>query len=193
MLLEGLPLIAMDLGRIARMAIFGTLFKGPTVSAFYRILEARLPGRSKSAIAKKIAIDLGPWSALQNWSFLFLISLMEGKGVVGSLGRANGEIWGLQASAYRIWPVAHLLNYIAVPPALRVLYVNSVGLLWTIVLCVAGKAEAPAPHNCRNLLEDEPTALAGNDESMEGLLNMVRHGMAPFARSSAVPIYATAA
>eukprot|EP00191_Tetraselmis_sp_GSL018_P017052 CAMPEP_0177591970 /NCGR_PEP_ID=MMETSP0419_2-20121207/8297_1 /TAXON_ID=582737 /ORGANISM="Tetraselmis sp., Strain GSL018" /LENGTH=166 /DNA_ID=CAMNT_0019082779 /DNA_START=808 /DNA_END=1308 /DNA_ORIENTATION=- len=42
----------------------------------------------------------------------------------------------------KFWLLAHILNYTVVPPSHRVLYVNCMGFLWTVILCCVAQHSA---------------------------------------------------
>lgn len=45
-------------------------------------------------------------------------------------GKVQREYWGLQATSWKVWPVAALVSYTYVPVEWRVLFANGVALGW---------------------------------------------------------------
>ncbi len=49
--------LSLDLGAVGRMTAIGGLVMAPALHAWYRLLDGRLPGRSRVTVAKKLALD----------------------------------------------------------------------------------------------------------------------------------------
>lgn len=133
--LERLSVLSLHWSRILTMTLFGLLFKGPSLVVFYRALDHWFPGKDPAALAKKMAIDLGPWAWLQNGAFLWYAAVMDGAPMVHALLNAAHALLPLQLAAYKVWIPAHLVNHKLIPTKFKVLYVNCIGLLWSVALC----------------------------------------------------------
>ena len=43
-------------------------------------------------------------------------------------GQIREKLWPTTVAGYKLWPLAHLINFALIPPAQRVLYVNLVSV-----------------------------------------------------------------
>jgi len=125
----------LDFMRLARLAAFGLLIKGPAMSTFYSFIDSRLPGNTARRVLEKLMVDQTGWSWINNAAFLFALPVMEGRSLLDACERVKQEFPGLQRNAYMLWPAAHLVNYAFVPSAGRTLYVSLVSLTWTGICC----------------------------------------------------------
>lgn len=75
--------------------------------------------------------------------FLFpFFSVIMSQGLGMGAGKQAGamvknKLWGTLLTCWKVWPVANLINFAFVPPPLRVLFMNIVGLGWNIYLAGA--------------------------------------------------------
>ena len=69
---------------------------------------------------------------------------MDGTPWGAALSLAFAQLLPLQLTAYRVWIPAHLINHKFVQTKFKVLYVNVIGLLWTVALCALSTAKAMA-------------------------------------------------
>lgn len=135
-LMSGTLLSELDTARVLRLAAFGLLIKGPTMSWFYNAVEAQLPGRSARRVVEKVLVDQTGWAWVNNLGFLFMIPVMEGRSVNEAFTMAKQQFPTLQKNAYMLWPLAHLVNFGCVPPGARTLYISAVSLAWTTICCL---------------------------------------------------------
>mmetsp|Transcript_42882 Transcript_42882/g.111191 ORF Transcript_42882/g.111191 Transcript_42882/m.111191 type:complete len:233 (+) Transcript_42882:3-701(+) len=134
--MAGASLIELDIARVMRLAAFGLLIKGPSMSWFYHSIETQLPGKSARRVVEKMLVDQTGWSWVNNLGFLFLMPVMEGRSCKEALHTAKEQFPKLQRNAYMLWPAAHLVNFGFVPPGARTLYISAVSLTWTTMCCL---------------------------------------------------------
>lgn len=125
-----------DWVRMLRLAVFGLIIKGPLMTMFYRVLDATFPGTAVRTVASKLLVDQGPFSWIINSIMLFALPLMEGHGFSTAYKKTYDNIVPMQITAYKIWPAVHVFNYAFVPPAARMIFVNTAGLMWSTFCCM---------------------------------------------------------
>eukprot|EP00240_Pyramimonas_obovata_P012965 CAMPEP_0118932590 /NCGR_PEP_ID=MMETSP1169-20130426/10513_1 /TAXON_ID=36882 /ORGANISM="Pyramimonas obovata, Strain CCMP722" /LENGTH=246 /DNA_ID=CAMNT_0006875273 /DNA_START=447 /DNA_END=1184 /DNA_ORIENTATION=+ len=119
-----------DYKRMLRLVVFGLIIKGPLMTMFYRVLDATFPGTAIRTVASKLLVDQGPFSWIINSMMLFILPLMEGHCLNTAYKKTYDNIVPMQITAYKIWPAVHMFNYAFVPPAARIVFVNTAGLVW---------------------------------------------------------------
>ena len=51
-----------------------------------------------------------------------------------SFADAKAKLWPVLLTNWKVWPIAQVINFYAVPPHFQLLFVNAVGFFWTIYL-----------------------------------------------------------
>lgn len=119
--------------RCLRMAGYGTFCFGPFCAMWYtRWLPAMVPMKEASLVpvAKKVALD----ETLQSWfyylSFLYVMTLLEGKGHDEAVGKLQKDFWTCYKTDLCIWPFVQFGNFWFVPPHMQALVVSIVSVFW---------------------------------------------------------------
>ena len=98
---------------------------------------ARLGYGSKKAsnsmpvVLGKVALDQLTFSPVFNLLYFYLIGLMEGRSLQYIHDKISREFVMVMMMNYKVWPLVNVLNFKYVPPQLRVLFGNIVGIFWT--------------------------------------------------------------
>lgn len=69
--------------------------------------------------------------SVRSW-FFFAIGVLEGRTLAETRAKVSREFVGLILMQWRVWPLASLINFKFVPPQLRVLTLNVVGVGWMV-------------------------------------------------------------
>mmetsp|Transcript_19833 Transcript_19833/g.55147 ORF Transcript_19833/g.55147 Transcript_19833/m.55147 type:complete len:290 (-) Transcript_19833:287-1156(-) len=125
----------LDWQRVWRLAFFGLLIKGPSMSWFYKAVDSSFPGNSVQRVMQKVMVDQTCWSWVNNAAFLFLLPVMEGRSFEDAAGVVKQDFFTLQRNAYMLWPLAHIVNFACIPAGGRSLYVSAVSLTWSTMCC----------------------------------------------------------
>ena len=142
--LTGTKVGELDLPRVARFVAFGLALQGPVGHAWYNILEKviRLPG--VAGIAGKVAADQLLFAPIFTSIFFSYLCVTEG-GRVGDVREAvTSKLPATLIASWKVWPLAHVINFGVIPLGLRVLYVNAVSTAWIAFLSMTAAKGAEA-------------------------------------------------
>mmetsp|Transcript_12415 Transcript_12415/g.45251 ORF Transcript_12415/g.45251 Transcript_12415/m.45251 type:complete len:317 (+) Transcript_12415:289-1239(+) len=119
-----------DFRRCMCLLAFGIFAAGPLQFLFYSAMEVLIPGKGALDIVKKMMCDQGLHSPLYNFNFLTLGALLDGHSVQSALFFASNGVLGLWIASVKIWPMLHVINFKFVPPAMRIVFINSMNVIW---------------------------------------------------------------
>ena len=122
-----------DWNRSGRMLLMG-LFHGAPRHFFYVYLERLIPGKTIGSAAKKVFFDQTVLSVFIDSTFLYGISLMEGRTPTEAWHDLQSKFMHVYICDWLLWPPFQMLNFTLVPFRFRVLFVNMMNLLWNTIL-----------------------------------------------------------
>jgi len=122
-----------DWNRSGRMLLMG-LFHGAPRHYFYVYLERVIPGKTVGSAAKKVFFDQTVLSVFIDTTFLYGISLMEGRTPTEAWHDLQSKFMHVYICDWLLWPPFQMLNFTLVPFRFRVLFVNMMNLLWNTIL-----------------------------------------------------------
>ena len=134
-----------DARRTALFALFGLAWAGPALHYWQSFLEARFRGRKQSLrlVLEKSLLDQTVYGPVANLAMMaFITLLVEGKRLGDLRDKVKKQFATVQLNAYKVWPLASVANYSLVPPQLRVLFMNGVGLAWSTFLILSAQGKA---------------------------------------------------
>ena len=127
----------LDLRRTGLMTLFGLVWAGPSLHYWQKFLDKVFSGRQQSLrlVLEKACFDQSVYGPCANVAMMtFITLLIEGKSIQQLKDKIRKQFVAVQLNAWKIWPVASVLNYSLVPPNLRVLFMNCVGFAWSTFL-----------------------------------------------------------
>ncbi|BFY99393.1 hypothetical protein BsWGS_02433 [Bradybaena similaris] len=122
-----------DLARTGRMAIIGVML-GPFNHFWYAFLDRLIVGKTRRIIIKKIMIDQAVAGTFFCTSFLYGISILEGKTHEAAIEEWKHKFLKIYMLDWTFWPMAQCINFKFVPSKFRVLYVCVSTFIWNSLL-----------------------------------------------------------
>lgn len=120
--------------RTLSFAVIGLCFVGPGLHGWFSFLERAFPP-SRLSLVGKLLIDQTLGAAAFNGVLLVMLYWLEHGGKFQDAWQSmKHRLPPTMIGNWKVWPAAQLVNFAFVPPAFRVLYVNSVSFFWTIYL-----------------------------------------------------------
>ena len=131
-----------DYFRLFRLASFGFLVHGSTSHWFYGMLDGKIPGTSAGVVASKVFIDQVLWNPIFGIMFFSYVAVLELKGLGYVVDKVQNELMTQVTGSWKVWPVAHAINFRFIPTQQRVLYINSIQIGYNCFLSlISNRAE----------------------------------------------------
>lgn len=134
----GASMGSLDRGRILRSLIAGLVGHGPGSHVWYNFSEGLfndvLHCTAWWSFVPKIILDQTTWGPIWNNSYIVLIGLMKQdnwKTIWSDMKRTTVP---LIVSGLKLWPLAHCVTYGLIPVENRLLWVDTVEILWVTIL-----------------------------------------------------------
>jgi len=134
-----------DYARLFRLASFGFLIHGTSSHWFYGMLDGKIPGTSAKVVATKVFIDQVLWNPIFGVMFFSYVALLEAKGLQYVVDKTRNELLTQVTGSWKVWPLAHTINFRYIPSSQRVLYINTIQIGYNCFLSLISNREVPEP------------------------------------------------
>jgi protein Mpv17 len=125
----------LDLKRVAKFALTGSLLHGPYFLYGFRALDSKFPGASlKKALTKALLGQVFLFPPFVSLLLTFTY-LLEGSNF--DKQEFKDKFININLNGLLVWPIANIINFRYIPSQYRVLYVNLIGLGWNTYLSFA--------------------------------------------------------
>ncbi|KAL7553792.1 hypothetical protein ACHAWF_017602, partial [Thalassiosira exigua] len=171
-LFRGGDLLDFDAGRTIRNGLVGMCF-GPAVHEYYEFSDWILPvdgltfGITNRAF--KILMDQTAYLSVKCSVYILAIGVLSGESVGDSADNVRNRIKPIMFAAWKFWPLVHCVTYGLVPARHRILWVNSVDLVWNAILASKARDDGEGDDDGGGDAEEGGGA-------MEGILNKLGIG-----------------
>lgn len=122
-----------DWKRSLKLAVVG-FFLGPFCHKWYSFLDKVYPNKNPLIILQKVALDQAFASPVCNITSIIVCFEFTTNSVTEALESFKNKLLLIYIYDCAFWPIAQILNFLFVSPVYRVLYVNSLSLLWNTLL-----------------------------------------------------------
>jgi len=122
--------------RLLRLSSFGFLIHGSTSHYFYGFLDGKLPGATAGMVALKVFIDQVLWNPIFGVMFFGYVAALERKGISYVADKVKNELMTQVTGSWKVWPIAHAINFRFIPSSQRVLYINSIQIGYNCFLSI---------------------------------------------------------
>ena len=160
---QGNNVLEFDVSRTLKNGFIGLCF-GPLVHQYYEFSDAILPVEGGLVNrASKILMDQTIYLTIKCSMYISAVGLLAGDDVGTVKENVKERIGPVVITAWKFWPLVHCITYGLVPARHRILWVNSVDLIWNAIL--ASKAQGddePVEH-----LIESITAEASSDSTQD--------------------------
>jgi protein Mpv17 len=141
-----------DAWRTLRNGFIGLCF-GPLVHEYYQFSDRILPVEGGSMLIRfeKILMDQSIYLTVKCAVYISAVGLLQGDDWDTVKNNVKDRIGGIIFTAWKFWPLVHCITYGFIPARHRILWVNSVDLIWNAILSTLARQE------------EEPSEDAGDD------------------------------
>ena len=141
----GKNVLDFDIARTLRNGFIGLCF-GPLVHEYYQFSDAILPPEDGIFVRlQKILMDQTLYLTVKCSLYIGAVGLLAGDDFATVKKTVEDRIAGIVFTAWKFWPIVHCITYGLIPARHRILWVNSVDLIWNAIL--ASKAQKKSPED----------------------------------------------
>jgi protein Mpv17 len=131
---QGKNVLEFDIARTLRNGFIGLCF-GPLVHEYYQFSDSILPPEDGMIVRlQKILMDQTLYLSIKCSIYIIAVGLLGGEDWDTVQQRVKDKIGGVMVTAWKFWPLVHCVTYGLVPARHRILWVNSVDLVWNAIL-----------------------------------------------------------
>lgn len=149
-----------DRQRTFAIGLWGLVFMGPVLHAWYAILNRTISG--KFSVIKKVVLDQILFAPMFNSAFLFGTGLLEKKPLESVRRTWSLKFKDSMIANWMIWPFAQAINFQFIPRTYQVVFVNFVALLWNAILTYISHDDHPEQANNSKLRQKNNLMLSKN-------------------------------
>ena len=129
-----------DAARTLRNGFIGLCF-GPLVHQYYEFSDTILPVDVGINRLYKILMDQTIYLFVKCSVYIIAVGVLSGQSFEESYGNARDRIKNIMFTAWKFWPLVHCVTYTVIPAQHRILWVNSVDLIWNAILATISRGE----------------------------------------------------
>lgn len=123
---------SLDVRRLLSVGAWSFCFMGPALHYWYAALDGVFYGRL--AALYKLVSDQVFFAPAFNAAFIAGVGALEGTPTHELRENLANRFWPSMKANWMLWPAAQAINFSVVPKTWQILYVNSVGFVWNIIL-----------------------------------------------------------
>lgn len=130
----GKNVLDFDAGRTLRNGFIGLCF-GPLVHEYYQFSDHILPVEGGMLNRfEKILMDQTIYLTVKCTIYISAVGLLGGDDVPTVTENVKNKLPNIVLTAWKFWPLVHLVTYGFIPARHRILWVNCVDLVWNAIL-----------------------------------------------------------
>ncbi|XP_076764619.1 mpv17-like protein [Xylocopa sonorina] len=130
---NSLQLWSYNWAQIKRYAIYGCFIAGPVLHGWYKWLDSFYKGKTMKTVVPKLLVDQFILTPPLIIIFFISMSLMEGKS--NMFDECKAKFFQTFKTSCVYWLPVQFLNFLLVPPSLRVSFVSIAAFCWVNILC----------------------------------------------------------
>jgi len=125
-----------DASRTLRNGFIGLCF-GPLVHQYYEFSDSILPPAIPVNRIYKILMDQTLYLGVKCSAYIAAVGFLGGQSKEEVADNVKTRIQPIMVKAWKFWPLVHCVTYGVIPARHRILWVNSVDLIWNAILAQA--------------------------------------------------------
>ncbi|KAK1746020.1 Mpv17/PMP22 family protein [Skeletonema marinoi] len=133
---------SIDYMRLVTLCSFGFVFHGPSGHYFYYYLDEIIPGTDAVHVCSKVVIDQLAWCPVFMSVFFLYLGLVNGDSFATIGNKIKNDLFNACLGSWKVWPIAHLINFKFIPNKWRIPYINAVQIAFNIFLSLLGNKKA---------------------------------------------------
>uniref|UniRef100_A0A7S2R438 Peroxisomal membrane protein MPV17 n=1 Tax=Eucampia antarctica TaxID=49252 RepID=A0A7S2R438_9STRA len=122
-----------DASRTLRNGLIGLCF-GPIVHLYYEFSDSILPVEVGVNRLWKIGMDQTIYLSIKCSIYIVAVNMLSGESFGSAKDTVKTKLPGIMVTAWKFWPLVHCVTYGIIPARHRMLWVNSVDLIWNAIL-----------------------------------------------------------
>jgi protein Mpv17 len=160
---QGKNVLDFDIKRTLRNGCIGLCF-GPLVHEYYQFSDSILPPENGLLTKfEKILMDQTIYLTVKCSIYISAVGLLGGDDWPTVKQTVQDKIGGVIITAWKFWPLIHCITYGLIPARHRILWVNSVDLVWNAILASKAQKDVPAEDGEGEQLHQEEGAVMLED------------------------------
>jgi protein Mpv17 len=137
----------LDQGRVLRSMIAGGVGHGPLSHIWYHMSENFFTNivhlTAWWSFIPKIVVDQTVWGPIWNSMYILMIGLMRRENLEKMVVDVKTTVFPLFLDGLKLWPLAHVVTYGLIPEENRLLWVDTVEIVWVSMLATKAASLEP--------------------------------------------------
>ncbi|KAI0985038.1 hypothetical protein GJ496_009703 [Pomphorhynchus laevis] len=122
---------------IMQFSLYGFIFAGPIMHNWFTFLNAYFPPITQYRVLKMVCIDQMIMSPLNVALFVTYCYFWNTENVIIQIKKFFFQDFvSILLSSYTIWPIVQFINFCLIPLNRRIIFVNSIALIWNTFLAL---------------------------------------------------------
>ncbi|KAL7485515.1 hypothetical protein ACHAW6_011115 [Cyclotella cf. meneghiniana] len=173
-----------DAARTIKNGFVGMCF-GPAVHEYYEFSDWILPvdgatfGITNRAF--KILMDQTIYLAVKCSIYIVAVGVLNGETIENSVENVKNRLKPIMFTAWRFWPLVHCVTYGLIPARHRILWVNSVDLVWNAILASKARGDSTGDEKSTQAEEKSKEGIEAGDSngtfSLSSIMRLVAFEM----------------
>ncbi|KAL2331471.1 hypothetical protein Fmac_019052 [Flemingia macrophylla] len=141
---EGKPLFEFDRARMFRSGLVGFTLHGSLSHYYYQFCEELFPYKEWWVVPAKVAFDQTIWSAIWNSIYYTVVAVLRFDPPITIFNEWKATFFPMLTAGWKLWPFAHLITYGVIPVEQRLLWVDTIELIWVTILSTFSNEKSEA-------------------------------------------------
>ena len=161
---SGNHILNFNAARTIRNGFIGLCF-GPLVHEYYQFSDHILPVDGGMWVRlQKIIMDQTIYLSIKCSIYISAVGLLQGDDIATVKENVQTKLPNIVLTAWKFWPLIHLVTYGVIPARHRILWVNCVDLIWNAILATMSQKKS-GEENDINVSDNQVSFDEGNNSN----------------------------